>query len=75
MGLNVVLSKSSVLKNCLLQHSRQSQSKRISVTKSFKEAKCGILVATDVVARGMDFPLVSHVFQMGVAEGNLRNFN
>ncbi|KAG9240233.1 DEAD/DEAH box helicase [Calycina marina] len=47
-------------------HSRVSQGKRTSVTNAFREAKNGILVATDVVARGMDFPLVTNVFQVGV---------
>ncbi|KAI9744832.1 MAG: hypothetical protein M1818_001757 [Claussenomyces sp. TS43310] len=47
-------------------HSRVSQSKRTSVTNTFRDAKKGILVATDVVARGMDFPNVSNVFQVGI---------
>ncbi|KAK6582206.1 hypothetical protein PZA11_004614 [Diplocarpon coronariae] len=47
-------------------HSRVSQGKRTSVTNSFREAKKGILVATDVVARGMDFPGVSNVLQVGI---------
>ncbi|PBP16929.1 DEAD/DEAH box helicase [Diplocarpon rosae] len=47
-------------------HSRVSQSKRTSVTNSFREATKGILVATDVVARGMDFPGVTNVLQVGV---------
>ncbi|KAH7412729.1 P-loop containing nucleoside triphosphate hydrolase protein [Cadophora sp. MPI-SDFR-AT-0126] len=47
-------------------HSRVSQSKRTSVTNAFREAKTGILVATDVVARGMDFPLVTNVLQVGI---------
>ena len=36
-----------------VQHSRQSQSKRIQVTAQFKDARCAVLFATDVVARGM----------------------
>ncbi|TGO82710.1 hypothetical protein BPOR_0772g00020 [Botrytis porri] len=47
-------------------HSRVSQSKRTKVTNDYREAKNGILVATDVVARGMDFPGVTNVFQVGV---------
>ena len=53
-------------RNCFVQHSRQSQSARTKVTQQFKDCAVGVLVATDVVARGMDFPLVSHVFQLGV---------
>lgn len=47
-------------------HSRVSQSKRTNTTNAFREAKNGILVATDVIARGMDFPLVTNVFQVGI---------
>lgn len=47
-------------------HSRVSQSKRTNATNAFREAKNGILVATDVVARGMDFPSVTNVFQVGI---------
>ncbi|TAQ86071.1 hypothetical protein B7494_g5617 [Chlorociboria aeruginascens] len=47
-------------------HSRVSQNKRTNATNAFRQAESGILVATDVVARGMDFPLVTNVFQVGV---------
>ena len=47
-------------------HSRVTQNKRTKVTNEFREAKSGILVATDVVARGMDFPLVTNVFQVSL---------
>ena len=47
-------------------HSRLSQSKRTNTTQAFREAQDGICAATDVIARGMDFPGVTHVFQVGV---------
>ncbi|EQL03583.1 ATP-dependent RNA helicase [Ophiocordyceps sinensis CO18] len=47
-------------------HSRISQNKRTNVTNDFRKAKAAILVATDVVARGMDFPGVTTVFQVGI---------
>ncbi|KAH8671288.1 DEAD/DEAH box helicase [Xylariales sp. PMI_506] len=47
-------------------HSRLSQSKRTSITNDFRSAKNGILIATDVIARGMDFPAVTNVFQVGI---------
>jgi ATP-dependent RNA helicase MSS116 len=47
-------------------HSRVSQSKRTNTTNAFREATSGILVATDVIARGMDFPRVTNVFQVGI---------
>lgn len=52
--------------NVSVLHSRVSQGKRTSVTDAFRQAKNGILVATDVVARGMDFPSVTNVFQVGM---------
>ena len=47
-------------------HSRISQSKRTSTTQHFRDASSAICVATDIIARGMDFPSVTHVFQVGL---------
>ncbi|KAK8071095.1 hypothetical protein PG997_011298 [Apiospora hydei] len=47
-------------------HSRASQSKRTKTTDEFRKAKTGLLIATDVIARGMDFPAVTNVFQAGI---------
>ncbi|TVY71363.1 ATP-dependent RNA helicase [Lachnellula suecica] len=61
-----ILSALPGINNVSVLHSRVSQGKRTSVTNAFREAKSGTLVATDVVARGMDFPNVTNVFQVGV---------
>jgi len=42
-------------------HGNKSQSQRQRALKSFKENKVRIMVATDVAARGLDIPNVSHV--------------
>ncbi|KAL1847842.1 hypothetical protein Daus18300_013789 [Diaporthe australafricana] len=47
-------------------HSRMTQSKRTKITDQFRNASNGILCATDVVARGIDFPAISNVFQVGL---------
>ncbi|RAR14217.1 ATP-dependent RNA helicase MSS116, mitochondrial precursor [Stemphylium lycopersici] len=47
-------------------HSRMSQPARTRTTKDFKEASSGILFASDVVGRGMDFPNVGLVIQIGL---------
>ncbi|EIN07060.1 DEAD-domain-containing protein [Punctularia strigosozonata HHB-11173 SS5] len=47
-------------------HSRLSQSKRDNVAKTFREVKSALLCSSDVTARGMDFPDVTHVFQIGM---------
>ncbi|KAK0121725.1 hypothetical protein ONS95_010011 [Cadophora gregata] len=61
-----ILEKLPGMPKVSILHSRVSQSKRTNVTNTFREAKTGILVATDVVARGMDFPLVTNVLQVGI---------
>ncbi|KAF3389587.1 ATP-dependent RNA helicase [Penicillium rolfsii] len=47
-------------------HSRLSQSARTRTTDQFKEASSGILFASDVIGRGMDFPNVDLVIQVGL---------
>ncbi|KAL4953812.1 ATP-dependent RNA helicase MSS116 [Aspergillus filifer] len=47
-------------------HSRLSQSARTKTTEAFKEAGSGILFASDVIGRGMDFPNVDLVIQVGL---------
>ncbi|CCX10495.1 Similar to ATP-dependent RNA helicase mss116, mitochondrial; acc. no. Q4WRP2 [Pyronema omphalodes CBS 100304] len=45
-------------------HSRLTQPARSKASERFKMCKRGILFASDVVARGMDFPNVTHVIQL-----------
>jgi ATP-dependent RNA helicase MSS116 len=47
-------------------HSRLTQANRTRTTNEFKEAKAGVMFASDVIGRGMDFPNVSHVVQIGL---------
>ncbi|KAI4850957.1 DEAD-domain-containing protein [Aureobasidium sp. EXF-8845] len=61
-----VLSNIPNLPHANVLHARVSQSRRTKVTNDFREATSAILVATDVVARGLDFPGVSNVFQIGL---------
>ncbi len=46
-------------------HSRMSQSSRARASSSFRTARKGILLSSDVSARGLDYPDVSLVVQMG----------
>ncbi|KAF8253036.1 DEAD-domain-containing protein [Wilcoxina mikolae CBS 423.85] len=45
-------------------HSRLTQSARTKAAERFRNSKSAILFASDVVARGMDFPNVTHVIQV-----------
>ncbi|POS81249.1 cytochrome-19 [Diaporthe helianthi] len=47
-------------------HSGLDQRQRSKVADNFKKARSAILISTDVTARGMDFPNVTHVIQFGV---------
>jgi len=46
-------------------HSRMSQSSREKASNSFRNARRGILFSSDVSARGLDYPDISLVVQMG----------
>ena len=47
-------------------HSKLSQGQRTRSADDFRKAKSAILLSSDVTARGMDFPNVTHVIQMGL---------
>lgn len=46
-------------------HGQMTQAARQRVADKFRKSDNALLITTDVVARGMDFPGVSHVFQLG----------
>jgi ATP-dependent RNA helicase MSS116 len=45
-------------------HSKLAQGSRTRAAENFRDAKSAILFSSDVSARGMDFPNVSHVIQV-----------
>lgn len=47
-------------------HSKLTQGARTKAAENFRRAESGILLSSDVTARGMDFPNVTHVIQMGL---------
>lgn len=49
-------------------HGRQKQGARLDVTTKFGAAKASCLFATDVAARGLDFPAVDFVIQVDCPE-------
>jgi len=52
-------------------HSRKSQSARTKVSDEFRKSKGLILVSSDVSARGVDYPDVTLVIQVGSMIGSL----
>jgi len=49
-------------------HSNKSQNNRFETVNAFDEGRSNILIATDVIARGVDFDEVSHVINLDVPE-------
>lgn len=47
-------------------HSRKSQSARMSIAEKFRKADSAIMFSSDVSARGMDYPDVTLVVQLGL---------
>ena len=47
-------------------HARLSQEGRTRAANSFRRAQSAIMISSDVTARGMDFPNVTHVIQIGL---------
>lgn len=51
----------------LEMHSRKSQGHRTKVANAFRDSLCQVCFSSDVSARGMDYPDVSMVIQVGIA--------
>lgn len=49
-------------------HGRQKQGGRLDITTNFSQSQHAVLFATDVAARGLDFPAVDWVIQMDCPE-------
>lgn len=49
-----------------MMHGQLSQEQRTRISDRFRKAESAILFSSDVTARGMDFPNVSHVVQIGL---------
>lgn len=49
-------------------HADQSQNKRVTALKTFREGQHRILVATDIAGRGIDVPGIEHVINFDIPE-------
>ena len=47
-------------------HGRLTQMQRTRAADTFRHSRSGLLLSSDVTARGMDFPNVTHVIQVGL---------
>ncbi|KXL42657.1 hypothetical protein M433DRAFT_156643 [Acidomyces richmondensis BFW] len=47
-------------------HSKLTQNQRTNASNMFRACESGVLLSSDVTARGMDFPNVTHVIQIGL---------
>jgi superfamily II DNA/RNA helicase len=63
-ALNKALQKRGLASDEL--HGDMAQSMRMETLEKFKQGKIAILVCSDVAARGLDMPKVSHVFNYDV---------
>ena len=52
--------------NAAALHGDMDQSARTAALKSFRKDEVTVLVASDVAARGLDIPAVSHIFNFDV---------
>lgn len=53
---------------CSVIHGNKSQPKRVQALSDFKSGKTGILIATDIAARGIDIDSLSHVINYDMPE-------
>ncbi len=51
-----------------LIHSNKSQNQRLNAIRRFEEGEHSVLIATDIIARGLDFTDVSHVINFDMPE-------
>lgn len=54
--------------NIVEMHSRKSQGYRTSAAERFRTAKGIFMFSSDVTARGMDYPDITHVVQVGLTD-------
>jgi ATP-dependent RNA helicase RhlE len=60
------LTRKMLIEDIRVLHANKGQNTRINSMEAFKEGNVRVLVATDVVARGIDISLVSHVINFDV---------
>ena len=68
--LNTLIAQLAELNiNCNYLRGEMDQEKRNESLRQFKEGKINILIATDVAARGIDVPDITHVINYDLPRG------
>lgn len=63
--VEIIQSKLSYKKiHCSCLHAKQDKVKRKQVLEQFRKGSCPILITSDLAARGLDIPNVTHIIQM-----------
>lgn len=53
---------------CAALYAKQDKAERKAALDSFRNGKCRILVTSDVAARGLDIPSITHIIQMDIPD-------
>lgn len=62
------LFRNHLHQNVLEIHAKKSQDQRTSASNKYRKMKGGVMFTSDVSARGVDYPGVTHVVQFGMAD-------
>ena len=63
---NSTMCHDSGLKPAIEIHSRKSQTQRTRCSEQFRSSRSAVMFSSDVSARGVDYPDVTHVLQFGL---------
>lgn len=63
---NTTISHDLGLEPAIEIHSRKSQTQRTRSSEKFRNSQSAVLFSSDVSARGVDYPDVTHVLQFGL---------
>jgi ATP-dependent RNA helicase MSS116 len=64
--LTITAINAELIQNVLEMHSRKSQTQRTKISEEFRQGKRIIMFTSDVSARGIDYPDVSLIVQVGL---------
>jgi ATP-dependent RNA helicase MSS116 len=63
---NTTMPRDSGREQAIEIHSRKSQAQRTRSSDKFRKSRSAVMFSSDVSARGVDYPDVTHVLQFGL---------